>query len=114
MTDREIHVRRAHKQDVAFLRDCTRDAYARYLPILGREPEPMTLDYASALKYFNVWIATDGVQSLGLLMMTLEKPVSLIYSIAVLPEAQRQGVGKTLLTHAERAAVDLVPGKTVT
>jgi hypothetical protein len=44
--DPEIAIRRATTHDAAVLRALTRAAYAKWAPLIGREPKPMAVDYA--------------------------------------------------------------------
>jgi hypothetical protein len=41
-------LRRATPPDAPAVRDLTRAAYAKWVPVLGREPLPMTADYDAA------------------------------------------------------------------
>ena len=36
--------------DAAAIRELTREAYAKWLPVIGREPKPMTADYEEAVR----------------------------------------------------------------
>jgi hypothetical protein len=44
------HLRRATPDDAAAVRDLVRAAYAKWVPVLGREPKPMTADYDQAIR----------------------------------------------------------------
>ena len=41
-------LRRAQQTDVEAIRNLTRAAYAKWVPVIGREPKPMGADYESA------------------------------------------------------------------
>ena len=43
-------LRRATAADVHVVRELTRAAYAKWVPIIGREPKPMTADYDIAVR----------------------------------------------------------------
>ena len=43
-------VRRAGPADAAAVRELTRAAYAKWVPVIGREPRPMTADYDMAVR----------------------------------------------------------------
>ena len=43
-------LRTATKEDVFAIRALIRDAYAKWVPLIGREPLPMTADYALAVR----------------------------------------------------------------
>src|SRR5258705_277481 len=48
--------RRADAADSAAIAALTRAAYAHYIPLLGREPQPMTADYDQILATHPVWL----------------------------------------------------------
>ena len=43
------NLRRATLADAATIRDLTRLAYAKWIPLIGREPKPMTVNYDRAV-----------------------------------------------------------------
>lgn len=45
-----LELRQALGTDASAIRDLTREAYAKWVPVIGREPKPMTADYAEALR----------------------------------------------------------------
>jgi hypothetical protein len=44
------HLRRATPDDAAAVRALVRSAYAKWVPIIGREPVPMTADFDLAVR----------------------------------------------------------------
>ena len=86
--------RRATGPDVALVRDISRAAYAKWVPLIGREPKPMTADYAHAVvaHIVDLGLAGDG-RPVGLIEVVPEPGCLLIENIAVLPEAQGTGAG---------------------
>jgi GNAT superfamily N-acetyltransferase len=102
-----IELRRATPSDAAAIRDLTREAYAKWVPLIGREPKPMTADYDAALQQHRFdLLLKDGV--LAALIETVDESGQLlIVNVAVAPEFQRQGFGRMLITHAEDIARDL-------
>jgi hypothetical protein len=44
-----VALRRAEATDAAAIRELTRRAYAKWIPVIGREPLPMAADYEQAL-----------------------------------------------------------------
>jgi len=99
-------IRTATKEDSKWLLICTECAYADYVPMLGRKPVPMTIDYQAAIDDYDIWIAERDGKRLGLLMLQHKKDHSVIYSIAVLPDYAGQGIGRQLLVHAEQTALE--------
>jgi hypothetical protein len=49
MRDKEV-LREAVVTDESAIRELTRAAYAKWIPVIGREPKPMTADYAEAVR----------------------------------------------------------------
>ena len=47
---KEFDISRGTTQDVDLIRDFTRAAYAKWIPLIGREPLPMSADYETALR----------------------------------------------------------------
>ena len=47
---KRITLRPAMLTDALPIRELTRNAYARWVPVIGREPKPMTADYAEAVR----------------------------------------------------------------
>ena len=48
MTER-VPLRRAVSADASAVRELSRSAYAKWVPLIGREPMPMTADYERAV-----------------------------------------------------------------
>src|SRR3954468_6900530 len=97
-------VRRGQPTDAAAIRDLTRQAYAKWVPLIGREPKPMQADYERAVREHRIDLALlDGV--LAGLIETIEQPDHLlIENVAVAPAFQGRGLGRRLMAHAERLA----------
>lgn len=49
MTNDSIRFRPAEPADAAAIRDIVRAAYAKWVPVIGREPLPMRADYGKAV-----------------------------------------------------------------
>lgn len=97
---------RASGRDASAIRELTRAAYAKWVPIAGREPLPMRVDYDRAVveHRFDL-LHLDG--TLSALIETVERPDHLlIENVAVLPKHQGKGLGKRLMVHAETLAAD--------
>lgn len=100
-----ITLRTAVPADAAAIRDLTRAAYAKWVPVIGREPKPMGADYeAAVLNHRFDLLAVDGV--LAALIETIDEGDHLlIENVAVSPDQQGQGLGRRLLAHAEGLAL---------
>ena len=100
-------LRRAVAADVAAVLALTRAAYAKWVPVIGREPMPMGADYERAVQEHRIdLLDVDG--SLAALIETVAKADHLlIQNVAVSPELQGRGFGRQLLAHAEKLAASL-------
>ena len=45
-----VTLRPAVPTDASAIQELTRDAYAKWVPVIGREPKPMKADYAEAVR----------------------------------------------------------------
>jgi ribosomal protein S18 acetylase RimI-like enzyme len=98
-------IRKAVARDEAEIRDCAEQAYARYVPRIGRKPAPMDADYAARIAAGDVHVATDAAGRLeGFVVFHAEDGHVLLENVAVLPRAARRGVGKALIGFCEHAA----------
>ena len=97
-------LRRATPADASAVRDLTRAAYARWIPVIGREPRPMVADQVAAIRDHRVdLVEVDGALA-AVSETRLEPDHLLIVSIAVSPSRQGRGHGRALLAHAEALA----------
>jgi len=97
-------LRRAAPSDAAAIRDVTRAAYARWVPLIGREPLPMRADYDAAVLAHRFDLLVRGIAIMALIETALRDDHLWIENIAVHPEHQRQGLGRRLLAHADALA----------
>lgn len=101
----------ARLEDAAAIRRLTREAYARWVPVIGREPLPMQADYARAVREHRidlVWV--EGALA-GLVEMVPAEDHLLIENLAVGPWYQGRGLGRRLVGHAEAVARELGVGE---
>ena len=99
-----MEFRRAQASDAERVRQLIRQAYARWVPVLGREPVPMQVDYHRAVRDHEIDLFyADG--DLAALIEFIPYPDHLfIENIAVAPKRQGQGLGRYLLSYAEQKA----------
>jgi ribosomal protein S18 acetylase RimI-like enzyme len=100
-------LRRAASADAGLVRDLTRAAYAKWVPILGREPKPMTADYDVAVRDHVVDMLYLHGELAALIEMHPELDHLLIVNVAVSPNHQGKGLGRALLMHAEEFTLSL-------
>ena len=103
----QVEIRRAAETDAASIRDLTRAAYQKWIPILGREPVPMMADYDRAVREHVIDLLFSDGRLAGLIEMKGGTDHLLIVNIAVLPAFQRRGYGRRMLAHAEEIATSL-------
>ena len=99
--------RRAGLSDAPVVRDLTRSAYAKWVPLIGREPLPMTADYERAVVEHQIDLYEDDGELLALIELVPEHDHLLIENVAVRPDQQGKGIGDRLLHHAEDVARSL-------
>ncbi|WP_339644057.1 GNAT family N-acetyltransferase [Jannaschia helgolandensis] len=95
-------IRKASVSDAPAIRDCTNQAYARYIPVIGRKPAPMVADFKAQIAAGSVYVATgaDG-DFQGFIVFFPEDQHILLENVAVLPSVAGQGIGKTLIHFCE-------------
>lgn len=97
----------ATAEDAGAIRSLTREAYSKWVPVLGREPLPMTADYAEAVKKHRIDLLYLDGKLVALIEMIPKADHLLIENVAVSPAFQGRGLGRKLLTHAEQVAAQL-------
>ena len=100
-------VRRATIADAVTVRELTRAAYAKWVPLLGREPRPMIADYDAALRDHLIDLLQVDGEAVALIEMAPKADHLLIVNIAVAPTYQGKGYGSALMAHAEEVARSL-------
>lgn len=97
-------LRCAEPADATAIQTLVRAAYAQWVPLLGREPMPMTVYYEQALKAHRFDLLVDGASLLGVLETEIRDDHLWIENIAIHPDQQGHGLGRRLLTLAETLA----------
>lgn len=101
----ESSIRRASLLDAMVVRDIVRAAYAKWVPVIGREPLPMKVDYAEAVSRNRIDLLQAADMAIGLIETILRDDHLYIENLAVQPEFHGQGHGRRLLAHAEDIAL---------
>ncbi|MGT2468757.1 GNAT family N-acetyltransferase [Mesorhizobium atlanticum] len=99
-----IRFRAAEAADAAAIRDIVRAAYAKWVPVIGREPLPMRADYDKAVADHPFDLAVSRDRIVGMLEAMLADDHLWIENVCVAPEAQGKGIGRLLLQRAEGKA----------
>jgi GNAT superfamily N-acetyltransferase len=103
VSDKE-ELRQGLATDVAAIRDLTRAAYAKWVPVIGREPKPMTADYAEALRKHRFDLLYLEGELAALIETIRGADHLLIENVAVAPPFWGRGFGRKLIAHAEKMA----------
>jgi len=106
MANSSIEFRLAQPSDAAAVRDIVRAAYAKWVPMIGREPLPMRADYEKAVVEHPFDLAVEGGRIVGMIETIFADDHLWIENVCVAPDAQGRGIGRLLLERAERKARD--------
>lgn len=97
-------LRLATLSDADAITALVRAAYAKWVPIIGREPRPMLADYAEKLAQHRFDLLRQNDTLLGLIETQARQDHFWIENVAVHPDHHGKGLGRSLLAHAERLA----------
>ena len=97
--------------DAEMIRALVHSAYAKWVLVTGREPLPMKVDYEKAVQEHQFDLAFVGARLVGLIETMLRDDCLWIENVAVRPEEQGKGLGRSLLAHAERRAIEAGRGE---
>ncbi len=103
--------RRGTVADAAAITALTRAAYAAWVPVIGREPMPMTVDYAAAVQDHRIDLLHRDGALVALIEMVARPNHLWVENVAVATDAQGQGYGRVLLDHAAAGARELGLGE---
>src|SRR5262249_36950610 len=93
-------IRKARPEDAARIRAIARDAYAKYVSRIGREPAPMLTDFAAEIAEERVVVIETTGAVHGYLIAWPQADAYFIDNIAVDPAQQGEGLGRQLIDHA--------------
>jgi ribosomal protein S18 acetylase RimI-like enzyme len=95
-------IRLALPEESEAVRDVSAAAYLPvYLPLYGRPPMPAREDYGPRIARGEVWVAEIGGRLAAVLVLERQVDHLLLYSIAIHPAFQGQGLAAKLLAFAE-------------
>ena len=96
--------RPARAEEATALRELVRAAYAEWVPVIGREPAPMTDDYAARIAAGEAWVVeADGALAAAIILED-EDGALLLDNIAIAPSARGRGLFGQLMSFAEAEA----------
>jgi GNAT superfamily N-acetyltransferase len=97
-------MRNARPGDAAAIRALVRAAYAKWVPVVGREPRPMQADYEQNVLVHRFDLIEESGRLVALIETEPHDGHLWVENIAVAPEAQGRGLGRRLLAHADHLA----------
>lgn len=107
MSEIAVELRRAGPGDALAIDALTQEAYAKWVPVLGRPPKPMTANYDAAVRDHLIDLLFVGDRLAALIEMIPGADHLLIENLAVSPACQGTGYGRRLMVHAEGLAASL-------
>ncbi|BAK11018.1 MULTISPECIES: GNAT family N-acetyltransferase [Pantoea] len=91
--------------DAEAVTELTRMAYAKWVPVIGREPLPMKTNHAAFIQENRVDLLFCGADLAALVETIQRKDDILIENVAVDPRFQKRGYGRKMVAHAEQLAI---------
>ena len=103
-------IRMAVGGDASEIRRIAREAYAKYIPRIGREPAPMVADYDADVAAQRAVVIEADAKLCGYMVAWPESDAYFIENIGIEPQHQGSGLGRLLIEHAvseaRRAGLD--------
>ena len=100
-------IRPAVEGDVPAIEALVREAYAMYVPRIGREPAPVTADHAGLVAAGRTSVVEADGEVAGVIVLIPGGDHLLVENVAVAPNVQGRGLGRKLMAFAERRAAEL-------
>jgi ribosomal protein S18 acetylase RimI-like enzyme len=97
-------IRPATIQEAGAVTECVREAYAKYVGRIGKEPAPMLVNYEAAILAGEAWVLVEGDETTGVLVMRPENDHLFVETVAVRPDSQGSGLGRRLMAFVEETA----------
>lgn len=99
-----MSIRLANLSDLDSVKDCAEQAYAHYVPRMGKEPAPMVADFGAQIEAGQVYVIVSGGKVAGFIVLYRRHDHLHIENVAVSPSHQGLGLGRALLSFAEEEA----------
>lgn len=101
-----MQIRAAQGSDVVALNQIVERAYSIYIERIGLRPAPMDDDYVEKLRAGHVFVVDDGGEVVGFIVLLTAQDHLLVENVAVDPEYQGKGIGRSLMAFAETYATE--------
>ena len=102
--EQTYHLRRAEAGDAADIHGLVHAAYGKWVPLIGRNPLPMDVDYHEAINRHRFDLLQRDEKIVGLIQTYIGEDCLYLDNLCIAPDAQRQGLGQRLLAHFEDMA----------
>lgn len=99
-----MSIRLANLRDLDSVQGCAEEAYALYVPRMGKKPAPMVADFGSQIEAGQVYVIESDGNVAGFIVLYRRRDHLHIENVAVLPSRQGLGLGRALLSFAEEQA----------
>lgn len=99
-------IRLAQKSDQEAVVQCVNAAYTKYIARIGRQPAPILADYTRLIARNCVYVLAEHQAIIGVLVMEFALDHVFVENIAILPDQQGRGRGRTLLQFVEQCALE--------
>jgi ribosomal protein S18 acetylase RimI-like enzyme len=96
-----VDIRTASDADASAIARVVHDAFAGFIPLIGRAPWPMFQDYLARVAQGAVWVLTEDGAVAGVVVLQFNQDHLFLETIAVAPPHQRSGYGRRLLSFVE-------------
>ncbi|HVW93279.1 MAG TPA: GNAT family N-acetyltransferase [Devosia sp.] len=97
-------LRRGGPADAPAIAALVESAYGKWVPVIGRPPLPMLVDYGKAVVEHRIDLLEIDGQLAGLVELETEPDCLVVVNLAVAPGFQMRGLGSLLLAHADQVA----------
>ena len=99
-----VDIRAAGDADVPAIARVVHDAFAGFIPLIGRAPWPMFQDYVARVAQGAVWVLTEDGAVVGVVVLQFNDDHLFVETIAIAPPHQGRGHGRRLLAFVETEA----------
>lgn len=97
-------LRQAEAEDAGDIHDLVHAAYAKWVPLIGRNPLPMDVDYHEVIQRHRFDLLHSDGKLVGLIQTYEGEDCLYLENLCIAPNAQRQGLGQQLLARVEDMA----------